>query len=373
MISLPPSRRTPLSNTPSILGLDFTEFAALAPEGGDLGYARLFQDPVSPELESWARVRNFSLRTLSPLAHEQGGASEKFLFGLPDGRAIESVLIKRHDGYTACVSSQVGCAFACRFCASGQAGLKRNLTAGEIVEQVVRLGGRVNRIVFMGIGEPLSNYDNVLKAIRILRERRGIDFPTTGITVSTIGIPHALKRLREEHLAINLTISLHATTQETRDFLVPGARRHPLADVVHHALAWADRHNRTVTFAYLLLPGINDSSADAKRLSSLLAGHKARVNLMRWNVVEGVGLRGTREVGLRKFRSHLEAAGLPVDVRDTRGRDISAACGQLWLRDVAGVPMAELRSRAQTPTRDPPRGSSGRTTRKEVQDVEGVT
>ncbi len=161
---------------------------------------------------------------LRAIRRERGSRSQKILFALSDGFAIETVLIRRRDGYTACVSSQVGCAFACRFCASGQAGLMRNLSAAEIVEQVVQLGRGVNRIVFMGIGEPLNNYDHVLAAIRILRDRRGLDFPTTGITISTIGIPKALVRLREEHLAINLTISLHATTQEVRDRLIPGAR-----------------------------------------------------------------------------------------------------------------------------------------------------
>lgn len=327
---------------PSVLGLSAGEFDALplAPATHGVAYADLFASPSASSLAEWARACGLAVRTLKLLKRERGGMSEKFLFGLRDERAIESVLIKRHDGYTACVSSQVGCAFACRFCASGRAGLKRHLDAGEIVEQVLRLGKRVNRIVFMGIGEPLSNYDNVLKAIRILRERRGLDFPTTGITISTIGIPEALKKLREEHLAINLTISLHATTQETRDHLVPGARRHALADVVGNALAWADRHNRTVTFAYLLLPGVNDSPEDVVRLSALLGGGKARVNLMRWNTVDDVRLPGTREKGLQRFRTRLEAAGVSAVVRDTRGRDISAACGQLWLRNAQGDPVA---------------------------------
>ncbi len=307
-------------------------------------YAELFREPPSPRLLAWARERGLSCRVLTPLGRERGEASEKFLFGLADGRAIESVLIRRHDGFTACISSQVGCAFACRFCASGQAGLKRHLTPGEIVEQVVRLGGRVNRIVFMGIGEPLANYDNVMKAIRILRDRRGMDFPTTGITVSTIGIPEALRRLREEHLALNLTISLHATTQETRDRLVPGARRHRLEDVVNAALSWADRHNRVATFAYLLLPGVNDAPDDARRLCAMLAGKKARVNLMRWNAVEGIGLPGTDERRLGTFRDRLTRGGVAAVVRDTRGRDIDAACGQLWLRDLRGAPVAAQRA-----------------------------
>jgi 23S rRNA (adenine2503-C2)-methyltransferase len=188
----------------------------------------------------------------------------------------------------------------------------------------------------MGIGEPLNNYDNVLKAIRILRDRRGMDFPTTGITISTIGIPKALRNLREEHLGINLTISLHATTQDVRDRLIPGARKHDITQVVDRALSWAHRHNRTVTFVYLLLPGINDDFADAERLASMFTGQPARVNLMRWNPVESISLGRTSDRSLNLFRTRLERAGVPVVVRDTQGMDIDAACGQLWLRDLAG-------------------------------------
>lgn len=276
---------------------------------------------------------------LTTIARERGGRTEKLLFALEDGYAIESVLIRRRDGYTACISSQVGCAFACRFCASGQAGLKRNLSTDEIVAQVVRLGPRVHRIVFMGIGEPLHNYDAVLGAIRVLRDRDGLAFPTSGITLSTIGVPRGLARLREEHLAIQLTISLHATTQEVRARLIPGARKHDLHEVVGRALSWAERHNRVVTFAYLLLPGVNDTPADAARLAAMLAGAKARVNLMRWNPVDGVELGRVSDRTLATFRDVLVRAQVPVVVRDTQGHDISAACGQLWLRDLRGAPV----------------------------------
>jgi 23S rRNA (adenine2503-C2)-methyltransferase len=323
----------------SALGLSSSEFDELNANGNQqFAYRDLFYSRAEPPraLQSWCDARGLSLRSLTKIAHERGRQSQKILFGLQDGYAVESVLIRRRDGHTACISSQVGCAFACQFCASGQAGLKRNLTAGEIVEQVVQLGPKVNRIVFMGIGEPLNNYEHVLTAIRILRDRRAMNFPTSGITISTIGIPKALARLREEHLAINLTISLHATTQQTRDRLIPGSRKHDLSEVVERATSWADRHNRTVTFVYLILPGINDSPEDAKRLSRMLSGRKARVNLMRWNPVDGVALGRTTDRSLALFRDMLGRADIPVAVRDTQGRDISAACGQLWLRDLKG-------------------------------------
>lgn len=326
------------------LALDLTAeaFDALnTGSGATLAYRDLFSphEDLPRDLRRWAGEHGLTLRSLRRLSRDHGGRTQKTLFALEDGYAVESVLIRRRDGHTACISSQVGCAFACRFCASGQAGLKRNLSAGEIVEQVVQLGPKVNRIVFMGIGEPLNNYDHVLKAIRILRDRRGLGFPTTGITISTIGIPKALAQLREEHLGINLTISLHATTQEVRDRLIPGARKHDLHEEIDRASSWADRHNRIATFVYLVLPGINDSSADAERLADLLQSRRARVNLMRWNPVDGVALERTSDQSLARFRDALTRARVPVVVRDTQGADISAACGQLWLRDLKGRPV----------------------------------
>lgn len=331
---------------PFALDLDSAAFARLAAsDGPTLSYRALFSPhaDLPNDVKRWGKHHSTELRRLMLKSRDRGTRSEKFLFALPDGYGIETVLIRRRDGYTACVSSQVGCAFACRFCASGQAGLKRNLSAGEIVEQIVRLGPRVNRIVFMGIGEPLNNYDNVLKAIRILRDRAGLALPASGMTISTIGIPKALKALREEHLKINLTISLHATTQETRAALIPGAKKHNIGEVVARALSWAERHSRIVTFVYLVLPGINDTHADLDRLCAMFTGQPARVNLMRWNPVDGVALRRTDDHTLAAFRHGLERAGIPVVVRDTQGRDITAACGQLWLRDLNGSPLATAR------------------------------
>ncbi len=151
--------------------------------------------------------------------------------------------------------------------------------------------------------------------------------------------------MREEHLAINLTISLHATTQEVRDRLIPGSRKHDIKEVIARASSWAERHNRIVTFVYLVLPGINDTLADAKRLAGLMNKRRARVNLMRWNPVDGIALDRTGDRSLGLFREVLDRAGVPVVVRDTQGRDISAACGQLWLRDLRGNPGRETRSR----------------------------
>ncbi len=302
-------------------------------------YRRLYVDRRRPDA-SLAGIETATgtagARPLTVLTTSPGRMSTKFLFGLPNGGAIEAVLIRRRTGMTACVSSQVGCAFGCTFCASGQRGLQRHLRAGEIVQQVLELGPRVNRIVFMGIGEPLHNYSQVLAAIRILRDRRGLAMRTSGITISTIGIPKRLRQLREEHLKINLTVSLHATTDEVRQRLIPGARSHAIAEVLGSSCSWAQRHNRPVTYVYLLLPEVNDTPEDAARLVEFLARTPARVNLMRWNpVLGGDRFRRIDDRGLTAFKKRLVSGGLNVTVRDTQGKDIDAACGQLRLREIA--------------------------------------
>ncbi|PKN20159.1 MAG: RNA methyltransferase [Deltaproteobacteria bacterium HGW-Deltaproteobacteria-22] len=334
----PYNKKKPPNSAPEfLLGLTSAELDRLNTSGRCIPYRDIFRVPISPEVGHWSREHGLLPRSLVQLACQKGHHSTKYLFGLHDGHAIESVLIPRHDGNTACISSQVGCAFACRFCASGRLGLKRNLLVAEMVEQVLLMGPRVNRIVFMGVGEPLANYRAVLATIRILRDRRGLDWSTGGITISSIGPPDALRRLREEHVAIHLTISLHATTQETRGRLIPGVRHIALDDVIGRAQSWADRHRRDVSYAYLVLPGINDSQDDARRLAGFLAGQRARVNLLRWNPVDGVSLPRTTDRSLARMIRTMEASGVPVSVRDTLGRDNTSACGQLWIRAAVGV------------------------------------
>lgn len=277
--------------------------------------------PVAP------RLRTVSL--------ERGRMSAKHLFeiGGPGGVALESVRIKRRTGATACVSTQAGCAVGCAFCASGANGLVRNLTAGEIVEQVMALGPRVNRIVYMGVGEPLMNLDAVLKSMRILRDRHGLALPTSGMTISTIGIPAGLKRLREVHMKYNLTISLHATCDDMRHTLMPGTSRHHVDDVVAAAKDWSLRHNRPVTYAYLVLPGLNDTRADVHRLTQWFSGGGGRVNLMRWNPVEERSpLPVARDRDLHRMLEALTLGGVEAGVRDTQGLDVHGACGQLRIR-----------------------------------------
>ena len=201
--------------------------------------------------------------------------SEKYVYELKDNKYIETVFIKRRDGGTVCVSTQVGCPVGCIFCESGRNGFVRNLTSSEIVQQIILLRRKVNRIVFMGMGEPLFNYDNLIKAIHILRDRYELNFPTDGITISTVSPVDQLKKLREEHLKIQLTISLHAAAQSARNRIIPHMRIYAIEDVVKQALSYSERHNRKIVFAYLLLPGINDLSLRCKTTCKMVSGQKS--------------------------------------------------------------------------------------------------
>ncbi len=342
---MPSTPRAPLARAArpaprSVYDLSFEEYAdRLGTDTAAAVYRSLYRSRrLTGAVRDAARTLDLSTAPLELLTVERGAMTSKHLFGLPDGSSVESVAITRRTGVTACVSSQVGCAFRCAFCASGQNGLTRHLSSGEIVQQVLQLGRRINRVVFMGIGEPLHNADRVLAAIRILRDRRGRGLSTRGITISTIGPPAALQRLREEHLAINLTVSLHATDDVLRHELIPGARAHRIEEVIAASQSWAERHRRPVTYVYLLLPGRNDTDADLDRLAGWFAGRPARVNLMRWNPVDGEQrFRRANDAVLARFRRGLIAAGVTTAVRDTQGLDVDAACGQLRARHARRV------------------------------------
>ena len=255
--------------------------------------------------------------------------TEKYVYELLDGKCIETVFIKRRDGGTVCVSTQVGCSVGCIFCESGRNGFVRNLTPSEIVQQVILMRRKINRIVFMGMGEPLFNYNNLIKAIHILRDRNGMNFPTDGITVSSVGPVEQLKKLREEHLKIQLTISLHATTQAERNRIIPNMHIYNIDDVVNGALSYAKRHNRKVVFAYLLLPGINDRPSDVKQLARWFRGKNVMLNLLEYNPTSNLKIKMPKKQEMAIFKQQLERAGLEVTMRISHGRNIKAACGQL--------------------------------------------
>ena len=260
---------------------------------------------------------------------QQGGDTSKYAFELTDGYCIETVCIKRKTGTTVCVSTMVGCPVGCIFCESGSNGFIRNLTPSEIVQQVVLLKEKVNRIVYMGMGEPLFNYNSLIKSIHILRDRNGYNFPTDGITVSTVGPLKQLKKLREEHLKIQLTLSLHATNQTTRDKVIPHMSGNKIEDVVEAVLSYSERHNRKITIAYLLLPGVNDRPSDVRQLSRWFRGKNVLINLLQYNNTKCFDMKSPNKQQLVAFKNLLEREGLEVKLRESRGGKIKAACGQL--------------------------------------------
>jgi len=259
----------------------------------------------------------------------------KYAFRTADGQIIESVFIPHSARATVCVSSQIGCAFGCQFCATGQRGLTRSLTAGEIVDQVVRVQRdaqprRVTNVVFMGMGEPLANYDAVVRAVRLLNHPDGLNISARHIAVSTCGLPEQIHRLAGEGLPVALAISLHAATDEVRSQLVPINRTHPIAQVVAAAREYAARTGRKVAFQYVVVPGLNDSPEQARRLGARLRGFPAMVNLIPRN--PAAGSAPPDATAAARFARLVEKQGLPVAVRRSRGGEVLGACGQLRVR-----------------------------------------
>ena len=294
---------------------------------------------------------NFYILSLSLIKKQvSSDGTQKFLFGLSDKQGIESVIIPTSRRLTACISTQVGCRFACRFCASGAQGFKRNLKSGEIIEQVIYLkdtaGRRLNNLVFMGVGEPLDNYDNVLKAVRILNSSYGLNIGARKMTLSTCGLIPGIQRLAEENLQIELSISLHAGDNQIRSYLMPINKKYPLEKLLSACRAYFKKTKRQITFEYVLIKGINADLKQAKRLTKLLAGLDAKVNLIpaspnkfgftpldkstqqdKFHYLTGFTPPNKLEILL--FCDILLKAGIPATVRRPRGADIQAACGQL--------------------------------------------
>jgi 23S rRNA (adenine2503-C2)-methyltransferase len=271
------------------------------------------------------------------------GMTRKTLWRGFDQAYVESVLMRYPGRVTMCVSSQAGCGMACPFCATGQAGLTRNLSTAEIVEQVVAGAralardeipggpGRVSNVVFMGMGEPLANYRSVVGAVRRLTEPApaGLGISARGVTVSTVGLVPAIGRLAAEGLPVTLAVSLHAPDDEARDELVPVNRRWKVAEVLDAAWSYAETTGRRVSIEYALIRDVNDQAWRADLLGDLLAGHLAHVNLIPLNPTPGSRWTASRPADQDEFVARLEAHGVPVTVRDTRGREIDGACGQL--------------------------------------------
>lgn len=289
----------------------------------------------------WEKI--FSLGTLHCEKTQESFDQEttKFLWKLSDGKLVESVLIRAPDRCTVCVSSQVGCPARCSFCASGKNGWIRNLDAGEIIEQVYHTDNwlrqnenkRVSHVVFMGMGEPLENYDHVVKAVRLLSDPLGLHISQRRLTVSTVGVIPGILKFSKEGLKANLVLSLHAPNQRIRQKIIPYARRYGLEETLEAMREFAAETKRDITYEYTLLQGINDQPEHAEELIELLRGDPCTVNLIPYNPVDGLRLNRPSREAIETFRDILEKGGLNTTWRYTKGKDIAAACGQLALQE----------------------------------------
>lgn len=314
------------------------------------------------------RARDFDAmtdlpRTLRALLAERAGVrraevvreqrsadgTRKFLLRLADGEEIESVLIPDDGRLTACISSQVGCPLACRFCLTGLMGLRRNLTAGEIVGEILLLqeqlapGERISNVVLMGMGEPLLNFAEVARAIRILSDERGAAISPRRITLSTAGHVPGIQKLAESDLGVNLAVSLSATTDAARDEIMPINRRWPIAELLSACRAYPLPGRGRLSFEYVLLGGVNDSLEDARRLVRLVHGLRCKVNLIPFNPSPDLPDRPSPRAQVEAFQQVLLGAGLTATIRESRGWDISAACGMLRVESPAAAATKSVR------------------------------
>jgi 23S rRNA (adenine2503-C2)-methyltransferase len=264
------------------------------------------------------------------------GFTRKTLFALPDGQEIEAVLMRYDQRNTLCISTQAGCAMACPFCATGQMGFRRNLSAGEIVAQVLayarqlaQADKQVTNIVFMGMGEPLANYAETWRAIRRLNDRDGFNLGARRMTLSTVGLIPAIRRMSREPEQVGLAVSLHASTDDLRDTIVPLNRRYPLAMLMQAVRDYVNQTHRRITFEYALMDGLNDRNIQADQLAELLQGLLCHVNLIPLNPTPDSPWSGSPDERVYAFRDRLQAANIPTTVRLRRGIDIAAGCGQL--------------------------------------------
>ena len=343
----------------SLLGMTPGEVEALIKEMGEPGFR-------AKQVVEWTFVRRVAdieamtnlpkalrerlkerlvTRTMS-IATVSGSAdtTRKFLLKLHDGRYVETVLIPanpalyggKSDRRTLCVSSQVGCAYDCKFCASGLAGFTRNLTDGEIVEQIVQVeahtGERVDNLVFMGMGEPLANFSNLIKAIEILNAEWGIGIGARHMTVSTSGLAPQIQKLADFPLQIRLAISLHGARDPVRDQIMPVNRKYPLAELFGALEAWNAKRKQFLTFEFILIEDVNDSLDQARLLAKRARSVNAKVNLIPYNTVDGLPWKRPSEQRQEAFLAVLTSAGVTATLRREKGHDIAAACGQLRLK-----------------------------------------
>lgn len=315
---------------------DFTRAELARYLGREASAIRLYK-AVYQECDESAAAEHFNLALPRVMNRfESADGTRRYLLRLDDGEVIESVLIPEEQRFTFCISSQAGCALACKFCLTGQLGLTRNLSAAEIVSQVLLLRAEMssenlNRfsVVLMGMGEPLQNYENVLKAIHILADRHCLAVPLRRITVSTAGLVPQLERLATEPLFPNLSISLTGATNEKRDDLMPINRKYPIEDVIAVVRSLPDSRRKRVMFEYVMIKGVTDSPGDAGHLSALFRGLGSKVNLIPLNESPDIGFQCSARSDILRFQQILLQNGITTFIRKTRGDDVFGACGQL--------------------------------------------
>lgn len=297
--------------------------------------AKTFDDMTNISLELREKLKaNYTICNYNIIRKQESkDGTIKYLFDVLDGNAIETVLMSYHHGYSICVSSQIGCKMGCKFCASTGINFVRSLTSGEIVEQILAVeqdtGVRISNVVFMGIGEPLDNYDNVVNAIRIINNPKGLNIGARHISVSTSGLVPKIYKLAEENIQCTLSISLHATNNEKRSSMMPVNKSFPIEQLIQACKDYIDKTNRRISFEYALAKDNNDNLEDAKQLVKLLKGMLCHVNLIPINKIEnGVYSKSSNE-SIIKFRDFLNDHGIVATIRRELGSDIDAACGQL--------------------------------------------
>lgn len=331
-----------------LVGLSLEELEAFVLGIGEKRFRanQLFDWIYKKGARSFAEMTNLSLQLRTVLADNAAlesvelvtqqrsnkDASTKYLFRLHDGRTIESVLMLEGKRVTLCVSTQVGCAIDCKFCATGMMGLQRNLTAGEVVDQLLAVqalsGSKVTNLVCMGMGEPFHNYENLMKACDLLADKNGPGLPKRHIVVSTSGLIPKIYQFADEGQPYKLAISLNATTDHMRTQLMPLNKKWPIRDLLKAIRYYTDKLGQPVTFEYVLLDGLNDSEADAERLKKLLNGVRCKVNIIPYNQTLGI-YRRPSEKRILSFYERLAGLRAPVTIRWSKGDDIAAGCGQL--------------------------------------------
>ena len=285
---------------------------------------------------------DFSIEPLKTVTSQTSrDGTMKFLFEMSDGALVESVLMVFDYGFSACLSSQVGCNMGCAFCASGLLKKQRDLSAGEIVGQALMIqrqldlrGGRLGNIVIMGTGEPFDNYDNVMKALSIINDPYGLEIGSRHISISTCGLVPGILRFSKEQLQYNLAISLHAPNDELRNTLMPINKAYPLNELISALKEYSQLNNRRLTFEYLLLKGVNDQEIHARQIKELLKGLIAYINLIPYNTVKEKDFKSSSEEDALRFYDMLKKNGVAVTLRQKKGDDIDAACGQLRANNI---------------------------------------